>query len=336
MKKTLINYFSSPEVIGSKIPIICSQETFILRENSYNLTQALPGFQLVINPAVKNSHDRGRPRNGMYIAYPANIRNIVTDVSPGYWRLQAVVLNFESTSTLLINSYFPTDPRAPNADQSELLEVLSNIRDIIRKNEFDSIMWAGDINADFIRNTAHTSVVKDFIEELGLTCSWERFPIDFTCCHDILGVSHVSTLDHFFWSPQLDEYVTDAGVLHLTDNKSDHSPIFCAVRYPLVAMGYSKANQRQPKPSWCRAKVEEKERYKALLNDRISMLEVPESLSACRDVHCHDPAHIRELDNFTMDLLENIQDVAEQSLPVPGSGLHGGSESSSRYLSLVE
>ena len=169
-------------------------------------------------------------------------------------------------------------------------------------------------------NTAHTSVVKDFIEELGLTCSWERFPIDFTCCHDILGVSHVSTLDHFFWSPQLDEYVTDAGVLHLTDNRSDHSPIFCAVRYPHVAKSHSQPNQRKPKPSWCKARCDQREKYKVLLEDRINKLEVPTSVTSCRDVHCQDPAHISELDIFTMELLETMQDVAEEVLPITGSG----------------
>ena len=82
MKKSFLNYLSSREVIGSKIPIICSQETFILRENSYKLTQALPDFQFLINPAVKNSHDKGRPKNGMFIAFPRNIESYLTDVFP--------------------------------------------------------------------------------------------------------------------------------------------------------------------------------------------------------------------------------------------------------------
>ena len=47
---------------------------------------------------------------------------------------------------------------------------------------------------------------------------------------------------------------------------------------------------------------------------------VPPSLTTCRDVKCRDPAHIEELDNFTLDLLETMQEVAEESLPMPGSG----------------
>ena len=99
----------------------------------------------------------------MYIAVPNSIRNHVTDVSPGYWRLQAIILKLGGSTTLLINSYFPTDPRRPNADQSELHDTLSHIKEVIRKNEFDSLLWAGDINADFIRNTNHTNTVQDLV-----------------------------------------------------------------------------------------------------------------------------------------------------------------------------
>ena len=259
----------------------------------------------------------------MYIAFPEYIRSSITDVSPSYWRLQASIIKFGNRSSLLINSYFPTDPRSPNADQADLLETLSNIRDIIRKNESDSILWAGDINADFIRNTVHTSTVSDFVEELGLTRAWDRFFADFTCCHDILGVSHVSTLDHFFWSHQLEDYILDAGVLHFPDNKSDHSPIFCVVSFPTVTTEFSEARMSQPKPSWSRASSVDKVRYKTLLETRINTLAIPNSTVSCKDVHCQDPEHIAELDNFTMDLLETIQDVAEQSLPLPGTGGHG-------------
>ena len=70
-------------------------------------------------------------------------------------------------------------------------------------------------------------------------------------------------------------------------------------------------------------------KFRALLEDRVSSLIVPESLSSCRDVHCQDPSHIKDLDNFTLDLLETMQDVAEESLPLPGSGGNGNSRSRS-------
>ena len=206
----------------------------MLRDNSYKLTRAFPNFQLIINPAVKLTHDKGRPRNGMFIAIPQSIRNCITDVSPGFWRIQAIIINLGETATLLINSYFPTDPRRANVDESELLETLGHIKNVIRKHDFDSLLWAGDINADFSRNTSHTSRVSEDLEELGLIRSWDRFVVDFTCCHEMLGTSHVATLDHFFWSDSLSKNVIDAGVLHRPENLSDHSPIYCVLQYPDV------------------------------------------------------------------------------------------------------
>jgi hypothetical protein len=70
--------------------------------------KALPGYQVLINPAIKINHDSGRPKNGMFIAFPESIKNCVTDVSPSFWRIQAVKFKFGNSIILLINSYFPT------------------------------------------------------------------------------------------------------------------------------------------------------------------------------------------------------------------------------------
>ena len=289
------------------IPKVCNQENFVLRDNSYKLTRALPGFQVFINPAVKNSHDIGRPKNGMFIAVPQSIKNSVTDVSPGFWRIQAVTIQFGSITTLLINSYFPSDPRRPDADESDLLETLGHIKNVIRKTEFSSLLWAGDINADFPRNSCHTNRVNDLLHELGLTKSWDKFMIDFTCCHELLGTSHVSTLDHFFWNEMLEENVTDAGVLHLPDNKSDHSPIYCVLEFQDVQQEVQSQVYQKPKPNWKKASQEQKADFKTSLEDRINKLVVPPSVSSCRNVKCRDQAHREDLDIFTIELLESVQ-----------------------------
>ena len=302
------------------VVILCNQENFMLRDNSYKLTRAFPNFQLIINPAVKLTHDKGRPRNGMFIAIPQSIRNCITDVSPGFWRIQAIIINLGETATLLINSYFPTDPRRANVDESELLETLGHIKNVIRKHDFDSLLWAGDINADFSRNTSHTSRVSEDLEELGLIRSWDRFVVDFTCCHEMLGTSHVATLDHFFWSDSLSNNVIDAGVLHRPENLSDHSPIYCVLQYPDVPEEVHDQVQQKPKPSWKKSSHEQKDCYRVMLEERISQMIIPPSVTNCRNVQCRIKAHRDDLDIFTMELLETMQGVAEENLPMPASG----------------
>lgn len=39
-------------ITGGKLPILCNQENFQLRDNSYTLKKALPGFKLIIKPAT--------------------------------------------------------------------------------------------------------------------------------------------------------------------------------------------------------------------------------------------------------------------------------------------
>ena len=222
---------------------------------AWTTTKALPGYQVIIKPSLKTSHDRGRPRNGMFIAFPIAIRNSATDVSPVFWRIQAAKFQFGKKTILLINSYFPVDQRRADADETELNDTLGHIRDVIRKNEFQSLLLAGDINADFLRSTSHSETVHGNIQDLGLYSSWERFQIDFTCCHDQLGISYISILDHFFWSESLCHAVSDAGVIHLPGNKSDHSPIYCVIEFQDIQEDFSEATKRQPKPSWKKATI---------------------------------------------------------------------------------
>ena len=321
MTSTFIQHLVSQSLVGNKIPILCNQENFILRDNSYKLVNALPGFQLVINPAVKSTLDSGRPRNGMFIAFPNSIKNNICDVSPGFWRVQAIKIKFLNSSLLLINTYFPTDPRRANCDETDLQETIGHIKEVIRKNDFDDILWAGDINSDFLRNTSHTNQVSDSVEELGLTKSWDTFEADFTCYHEIAGVCHTSVLDHFFWNYVLGGAVTDAGVIHHPDNRSDHCPIYCVLSLEGIHHDKAESSQKQQqKPSWKRASQEEKQNFKNLLEDRLNSLTIPQSVLECRDVKCRDTTHRVELDSFAMDLLETLQEIAETSLPMPAVG----------------
>ena len=326
IKTNFIKYLVSREVVGDKLPILCNQENFILRDNSYKLTNALPGFQLLINPAVKYSQDKGRPKNGMFIAFPDKIKNDVKDVSPGFWRIQAALIKFGNSTTLLINSYFPTDPQRATADESELLETISHIKDVINKNSFDGLLWTGDINADFLRNTNHTNLINANVEELNLTKSWAQFEIDFTCCHEQLGVCYVSTMDHFFWSDSLAEQVLDAGVIHHPDNKSDHSPVYCVLEVQTDLQRQPDQAQYKPRPSWKKSEPEQKCNFKLELENELANLVTPQSVLTCKDVGCKDPSHIEDLDNFTLELLETVQTVAEQKLHMPSAGTNKSKE----------
>ena len=111
----------SNSIIGNREAIFCNQENFLLRGSSYKISRTFPNHHCIINPATKTNHDKGRAKNGMFIAIPNHLKRQANDVSPGHWRIQAVKISF--SNILLIKSYFPTDPKTNDFDENELTRV---------------------------------------------------------------------------------------------------------------------------------------------------------------------------------------------------------------------
>ena len=125
MHQDFINSLSSDEIVGDKIPIVCNQENFILRGNFYKLRKACPNLHFIFNPAIKSTLDKGRRKGGMFISVPNSIKSQVTDVSPGHWRVQAVLMSAVEAKTLVINTYFPCETgRMVGPEVEECIEVV--------------------------------------------------------------------------------------------------------------------------------------------------------------------------------------------------------------------
>ena len=232
---------------GNKLPILCVQEHFVLRGNSYIIQKALPNCHIIFKPAIKENQNYGRPRNGMFIAVPDQYKERFSDVSPAHWRVQAVM--FESV--LIINVYLPTDPGTVNFDDEELNETLEVIKTVVELNQTSKVIITGDFNSDFKKNTGQVRTVRTFIEDLNLTLSWARFPVDYTHMSIRDDLTFVHTLDHFFWGEDTDQDILDAGVIHHIDNDSDHSPIYCnlVMSEPVYSEQKIPKNQNS-KPIW--------------------------------------------------------------------------------------
>ena len=110
-KQDFCKLLMSKSIIGEHLAIFCNQENFLLRNSSYKINRTFPDHHCFIKPALKTNHDKGRAKNGMFVAVPNCIKNQVSDVSPGHWRIQALTISTSTSTTLLINSYFPTDPK---------------------------------------------------------------------------------------------------------------------------------------------------------------------------------------------------------------------------------
>ena len=247
----------------------------------------------------------------------------MVDVSPNHWRVQAITLQAPSNRLLIINSYFPNDPKTSEFDTSELLTTLSAINSVMEGNEFDNIIWTGDINADF---TQFTSIIERFIDENSLQKSWDTFAIKFTGMFDIDGHSHTSTLEHFFWSEDISNNIMAADVLHIASNTSDHCPIYCKININNLQAKCRIHHLPKPKSCWKKATDEQKANFKVNLENDLANLDIPESIEHCHDVHCNDDNHKNDSDNFLTKILKTIKSTSDSFIPFSGQK-HNGNKS---------
>ena len=217
----------------------------------------------------------------MFIAIPEYLKENVTDVSPGHWRVQACILKINMSNILILNTYYPCDPKTLRFDDSELLEVFDSIDKILEKNEFHQLVWGGDINCDFSRRTGFVESVDRYVTELQLVKSWDRFDVDFTHVFEVEENTYVSKIDHFFWNEGLDEKVSDGGVIHMVDNNSDHSVIYCVVEVGNCDSSISDSSRGVPKPNWKKSTEDQRSNYKRVIERKLEGVEIPESFTSC-------------------------------------------------------
>ena len=101
----------------------------------------------------------------MFIAVPEILKDCSKEIETNHWRLQAITISIPNNKILVINSYFPTDPKVSDFDTSDLLSTLSTISEILENEDFSAAVWTGDINASFLRNTKFTRIIDEFLQE---------------------------------------------------------------------------------------------------------------------------------------------------------------------------
>ena len=272
-----------------------------------------PSKDSYVIPAHREpGQDSGRPKGGLAQISDKSLDIRRERINSRSFRLQAQVLHFGDFKLLWINAYFPTDPQTVNFDQTELLQVQTEIESILDSSNYDEVLLGGDFNYDKRRLTSFTISMDRFLEKLGLRSVWEKFSIDFTHIHT--DMKSTSVLDNFFVSEGLLDSVIDAGALHLGDNLSRHSPIMIKIQLETIRKE-QKSRIRKRRPAWYKATDEDKGEYTSILDEKLSEVEYPESLG-CADIHCKHPDHSTERDKFVIDILCNMIETTYECIPL--------------------
>ena len=101
------------------------------------------------------------------------------------------------------------------------------------------------------------------------------------------------------------ENVMDAGPLHLGDIRSPHSPVMMRLRIPVLSAKTELKPVQKVRVDWRKASLEEINHYTCYLNEKLSMINLPLSLS-CSDVTCKDENHSKQRDSHTLDVIAAI------------------------------
>ena len=107
-------------MISHKAKVACIQEHFQLKSNLYKISRGFKEYQCFSIPAYKsnNSIHGGRPASGLSILYSKELSANVTHITvPDSHRVQAIQLKLSTLSYVLINCYFPTDPKVNDFDE---------------------------------------------------------------------------------------------------------------------------------------------------------------------------------------------------------------------------
>ena len=72
---------------------------------------------------------------------------------------------------------------------------------------------------------------------------------------------------------------------------------------------------RPRRPAWDKATEENRTEYTALLEDKLELLVLPDSL-LCANVHCKNESHGNERDSFVLDIMTSVIECSHECIPL--------------------
>ena len=323
------NYISTLSLFTN---ILCLQEHFLLDSKSkkYSNTDKLRNiygnkYDMFIVPASKDNTQvcKGRGSGGLATLWDKSLTKYVSKVKCSSVRLQVTRFDLPTASLLLLNTYFPCDPRTENLNDTELLELLAEMKQTMHSQNCTHYLVLGDLNSHFSRQTRFTNIINDFFYDINFYIFWENtdqaathliHDVDFTFQQVNNGQTYLSTIDHFAGNEVLYDSVYEAGVIHSGENPSNHSPIFTKIVFNNIDTGKEQVKIRK-RVNWNRSSEEAKTIYSANLAAKLDQVDVPDCVK-CRDIHCS--IHTDQMEEYTIAVLEAVEAASQECLASSG------------------
>ena len=132
-----------------EVDFLAIQEHFKFVNTDKFFKRSFSDYNIYVKPGYRAPGQcTGRAKAGLaqLIRKEYNIKK--SRVKTTGFRVQAQVLELPNSRVLWLNTYLPTDPQLQHYDDGELQEVLEEVRNIFRTEQFDDIVWGSDLNWD--------------------------------------------------------------------------------------------------------------------------------------------------------------------------------------------
>ena len=262
----------------------------------------------------ENVLNHGRPHGGAMIVWNNNIKHNISIVNTESNRICCIVVHIDKdVRILLINVYMPCDDRTRGDKFDELCCILDEIRIICERINTRYVIFGGDFNIDFGRNTHHSNELSYFIEReelfkcLDAPCS----NIDYT--FSSAGMGNTSLIDHVFVTETLFKSITHYYKIDGIDNSSDHCALSCSFKFNVDYFTREIKDDTNKRLSWCKATDNDLTKYRYKLDNCLTNIDVPVEAILCNNLFCN--IHNDVINNLYSDIVESCKSASVSCIP---------------------
>ena len=102
----------------------------------------------------------------------------------------------------------PCDTYLVNTVNSEFVDCIANIENVLHSYDFNHIIITGDFNTSFSRDNAQSKCLSEFLVRNNLFVSWEHPSAKRGNTYNNVSLGHHSFIDHFFVSKNIFDCIT--------------------------------------------------------------------------------------------------------------------------------
>ena len=321
--------YSYIKELSNKFDIILLQETWLHDFEIDKVNKIIPNFMMKATSSMDATDISrlGRPFGGCLIMWNKSLKVNVKSIPTTSNRICALEINNKKGIKLIIISiYMPVND---NSATSILTfgDTLSEVSSIINTYDEHKVIIGGDFNVDFNKDSINKDILTNFCVTENLTTEFHQFPnnISFTYESSTGNRSHI---DHFIYSTNISDKITNVQCKIDGNNLSDHHPLDLCLK-----IDYDKSKETSNNAStdntikfnWKKTSQEYKILYSQILDEMLSNLEINDNAINCNNIKCSiHSEYIHELFEATINAMTTATEMTIPKInnnskkPVPG------------------